>query len=187
MTLLIFFAIVFATIVLAIVLQRIIHCPILVGFAFFAIFLVVAAILDGTTLVIIAIILGIIAFLAAFLDCIFSRSRFFRNNRCLTCNSDDDDDENLNRRRRRCNCNCNNQEDVLRIVNSNGEVIARINGNQISCLGNNNNNNNNNGCGCGNNATIVASLNEGNNINTISANNTLNSSCGCSNRSYRRM
>ena len=40
MNLLIFFSIVFATIVFAIVLQRIIHCPILVGFAFFAAFFV---------------------------------------------------------------------------------------------------------------------------------------------------
>ena len=43
MNLLIFFAVVFATIVFAIVLQRIIHCPILVGFAFFAAFLIFAA------------------------------------------------------------------------------------------------------------------------------------------------
>ena len=44
MNLLIFFAVVFATIIFAIVLERIIHCPILVGFAFFAAFLIVAAI-----------------------------------------------------------------------------------------------------------------------------------------------
>ena len=70
MNLLIFFAIVLSTIILAIVLQRIIHCPILVGFAFFAAYLIVAAVFENTTYVIIAIILGIIAFFSAFIDCL---------------------------------------------------------------------------------------------------------------------
>ena len=93
MTLLIIFAVIFATIIFAIVLERIIRCPILVGFAFFAAFLIVAAIFDSVALVIVAIALGILAFIVAFLDCIFRRSRFFRNNKCLTCECDDDDEE----------------------------------------------------------------------------------------------
>ena len=93
MTLLIIFAVIFATIIFAIVLERIIRCPILVGFAFFAAFLIVAAIFDSVELVIVAIALGILAFIVAFLDCIFRRSRFFRNNKCLTCECDDDDEE----------------------------------------------------------------------------------------------
>ena len=154
MTILIFFAVVFATIVLAILLERIIHCPILVGFAFFSVFLVIAVVLSSTNLVIVAIVLGIIAFLAAFFDCIFRRSRFFRNNNCLRCDCDDDDDDCDRRRNRRnncnwnnncncnCNCNCNNNDndDSLAIVNSNGVVIARINGNLIRCRDNDNNN-----------------------------------------------
>ena len=83
MNLLIFFAVVYATIVFAIVLQRITHCPILVGFAFFAAFLIVAAVFNSTILVIVAIALGVLAFIVAFLDCIFRHSRIFRNNRCL--------------------------------------------------------------------------------------------------------
>ena len=112
MTLLIIFAVVFATIIFSLVLERIIHCPILVGFAFFAAFLIVAAVFDSVALVIVAIALGILAFIVAFLDCIFRRSRFFRNNRCLTCdcNNDEEDDNEgrsgRNIRRNNCNCNC---------------------------------------------------------------------------------
>ena len=80
MNLLIFFAVVFATIIFAIVLERIIHCPILVGFAFFAAFLIVAAILNSTILVIVAIALGILAFIVAFLDCIFRNGKKKGNN-----------------------------------------------------------------------------------------------------------
>lgn len=86
MTLLIFFSLLFATIVFSIILQRIIHCPILVGFAFFAIFLIVAAVLNDITFVIIAIALGILAFITAFLECAIRNSDFFRNNEC-GCNN----------------------------------------------------------------------------------------------------
>lgn len=155
MSLLIFFSVVFATIIFAIVLQRIIHCPILVGFAFFAAFLIVAAVFNSTTLVIVAIALGILAFIVAFLDCALRNSSFFRNNRCLRCDDDDDDDDdNCNCRRRRnscrnnCNCDCeNNSDDTFTILNSNGRVVARINGNNITC--NSNNNSNSNGCRSG--------------------------------------
>lgn len=184
MNLLIFFAIVLSTIILAIVLQRIIHCPILVGFAFFSIYLIVAAVLSSQIFVIIAIIVGIIAFLAAFLDCIFSRSRFWRDNSCLNC----DDDDCRRRRRRNCNCNdddndceCNchhhchhncgcdcNNDDELTIVNSNGNVVARINGNSISC------NSDNTGC-------VTNLLSNG----VFSNNDTNSSNCGCNNRINR--
>ncbi|MCI8272809.1 MAG: hypothetical protein HFJ55_01845 [Clostridia bacterium] len=157
MTLLIFFAIVFATIVLAIVLQRIIHCPILVGFAFFAIALVVAVILANTTLVILAIILGIIAFLSAFFDCLLSNSNFFRNNKCLRC--DGNNNCKCNCCNNNCNNNCNNMncgcDETLTILNNNGEVVARINGNSVTC----NDDNNNDDCGCGCNRLDTTSNN----------------------------
>ena len=117
MSLLIFFAIVFATIVFAIVLQRIIHCPILVGFAFFAEFLIVAAIFNSTILVIVAISLGILAFIVAFLDCIFMNSRFFRNNNCLRCRDNDNNNNN--------DCGCDNRNNIAltsgNLVTSNDE------------------------------------------------------------------
>lgn len=150
MNLLIFFAVVFATIILAIVLERIIHCPILVGFTFFAIFLVVAAVLNNITLVIVAIGLGILAFIVAFLDCTFRRSGFFRNNNCLTCDCDD----------------------TFTILNSNGRVVARINGSTITC-------NDDNNCCCNTNNLGINLVSDNGNI---SENNC--SSCGC-NRNYR--
>lgn len=184
MTLLIFFAVLFATIVLAILVNRIVRCPILVGFAFFSVALLIAVILSNTTLIILAIVLGIIAFLAAFLDCVLMNSNCFRNNSCLNCHNPYENNS--------CNNN-NNDDDTLTIVNSNGEIVARINGNSVSC-------NNNNGCGCGCNSgcnsgcgnssatnALVANLLNENNINTTSINGTASSSgCGCcNNRSYR--
>lgn len=167
MDLLIFFSIVFATIIFAIILERIIHCPVLVGFAFFAIFLIVAAVLNNTTYIIISIALGILAFIVAFLDCVFRNSNFFRNNGCLRCNNDDTD-----------NSNCtNNTDDTLTILNSNGRVVARINGNSVTC-----NDNNNCSCGCSNNNLGISLVSNNGNILNNSENNC--SSCGCSNRSY---
>ena len=164
MTLLIIFAVIFATIIFAIVLERIIHCPILVGFAFFAAFLIVAAIFDSVALVIVAIALGILAFIVAFLDCIFRRSRFFRNNKCLTCD---------------CDCNCgNNSNETLTILNNNGRVVARISGNNITCI----DNNDNNSCGCGFSDNGNIALTDGNILTTND-----NSNCGCGrNNRYRR-
>ncbi len=154
MNLLIFFSVVIATIILAIVLQRIIHSPILVGFAFFSVFLVVAAVLNNITFIILAIALGILAFFAAFLDCIFTRSEFFRNNPCLLGNSNNNSNNN------------SNSNETLTILNSNGDVVARINGNTITC---------NNNC---NNDTLLTTSNG--NIET------LNSNCCCNSRYYKR-
>ena len=95
MDLFIIFSIAFSVIIFAIVLQRIIHCPILVGFAIFAALLIVAAVFNNTTFVIIAIALGILAFIVAFLDCIFRNSNFLRNNICLTCECDNDNNNNI--------------------------------------------------------------------------------------------
>ena len=167
MNLLIFFAIVLSTIILAIVLQRIINCPILVGFAFFAIYLIVAAVLANLTFVIIAIILGIVAFLSAFIDCILRRSGFFRNNNCLNCNNNDNSGGNNNTNSYNCGCSCNN-DDSLTIVNNNGEVVARIDGNSITC--------NSDNLGCLNNFQTNA---------VLSNNNTNVANCGCNNR-FRR-
>lgn len=203
MTILIFFAIVLVTIVLAIFINRLVRCPLLVGLIFFSITLLVAIILSNITLVILAIILGFIAFMAAFLDCVFKSSRFFRNNRCLRCHNpfdddedeeeeeDDDDDCRRRRRRRRRRCDHNNNG-TLRIINNNGEVIARIRGNTIRCFDDEDNNNN---CGCNGRRGSDFFLAEPSNENVLntssdvvlsneSVNNT-SSSCGCGRR-YRR-
>ena len=128
MNILIFFALVLATIVVAIFLNRLVRCPLLVGFLFFSITLLIAVILSSTALIVIAIILGLIAFLAALFDCLIKNSCFFRKNSCLNCYNPYADDN--------CDNDNNNNDNTLRIVNSNGEVIARINGNSINCFNN---------------------------------------------------
>ncbi len=175
MTLFIFFALALATIVLAILINRIVRCPTLVALVFFSVTLLIAAIIGNTTLVVLAVILGILAFLAAFFDCIFKSSGFFRNSNCLTCHNPYDDNNN--------DCCNDNDDNSLAIVNSNGQVVARINGNTVSCRRNNNNGN----CGCGNSNSLIAELSENNLINTTSSNgNNSSSSYGCCNRTFRR-
>lgn len=175
MTILIFFALILTTIVLAILINRIVRCPILISLVFFSITLLIAAIIGSTTLVVLAVILGILAFLAAFFDCIFKSSGFFRNSNCLTCHNPYDDNNN--------DCCNDNDDNSLAIVNSNGQVVARINGNTVSCRRNNNNGN----CGCGNSNSLIAELSENNLINTTSSNgNNSSSSYGCCNRTFRR-
>lgn len=175
MTILIFFALALVTIVVAIFLNRLVRCPILVGFLFFSITLLIAVILSNTTLIVIAIVLGILAFLAALIDCIIKSSCFFRNNRCLTCHNPYGT-SNTN------NNNNNNCDNTLRIINNNGEVIARINGDSINCI----DNDDGCGCGCGNNSTC----NNDNFLNTTANGNNIlstnsNSDCGCNRRYYR--
>lgn len=169
MNLFIIFSIVFAVIIFAIVLQRIIHCPILVGFATFAALLIVAAVFNNTTFVIIAIALGILAFIVAFLDCIFRNSNFLRNNRCLTCECDNNN-----------NHNNDDSDDTLTIVNSNGTVLARINGNTIQCR----DNDNSNCCSCGCNNDNNIALSNGNILSTNDINSNF-SNCGCRGRNFR--
>lgn len=169
MNLFIIFSIVFAVIIFSIVLQRIVHCPILVGFTIFAALLIVAAVFNNITFVIIAIALGILAFIVAFFDCIFRSSNFFRNNRCLTCDCNNN------------NGNNNDNDDTLTIVNSNGVVLARINGNTIQCRDNDNNGNSCN-CGCNNDNSITFS--NGNLLSTNDTNSNF-SNCGCRGRNLR--
>lgn len=141
MTILIFFALVLATIVVAIFLNRLVRCPILVGFLFFSITLLIAVILSNTTLIVVAIILGILAFLAALFDCFIKNSCFLRNNRCFTCYNPYDT-SNVNNESCNTNNNNNNNDNTLKIINNNGDIIARINGDSINCI------DNNDGCGC---------------------------------------
>ena len=77
--LLVFFALPVATIILAIVLQKILKCPLLVGATFFAIFLIVAFVIaPNGTLLIYAILYSILAYVTAVLTCIICKiiSRF---------------------------------------------------------------------------------------------------------------
>jgi hypothetical protein len=75
-TLLIFFALPVATIILAIVLERILRCPILTSATFFAIYLIVAfAVFDASFLVFV-IVYTILAFVTALIaEIFFNRCR----------------------------------------------------------------------------------------------------------------
>ena len=170
MNILIFLAVILVTIVLAIFINRLVRCPLLVGFIFFSIALLVAIILSNLTLVILAIILGGVAFISAFLDCLFKSCCFFRNNSCLRCHNPYEENNNNNN-----NENVNNN---LRIINSNGEVIASISGNSINCYDEDTD------CCCNNGRTgtntLLSDANVVNNINT----NMDSNSCNC--RGYKR-
>ncbi len=85
-TLLIFFAITFVVIVISIALQKILKCPILVAAIIFSIILLVAIILGNSILTIASIFFGILSYIVAILQCIFSK--LLRNNNiCNNINS----------------------------------------------------------------------------------------------------
>lgn len=118
-TLLIFFALPIATIILAIVLEKLLRCPILTAATFFAIYLIVAfAVFDASALVFV-IIYTILAYITALI------AEFFFS-RC---------------KRKVCiNCNCNNNNDEIQLSNEDAQNIA----NRVARILNNTNNN----CGC---------------------------------------
>ncbi len=153
MNLLIFFAIPLATILLAIVLEKVLRCPILVAITFFAVYLIVvfalfaAGVITSTNLaefLIAIIIYTIIAFVTALIVELIRRInlRFFSDDDSnstdvLTCQDDDSScsnnsgcsNSNGNLLKISCRCNNGNSSDLL-TVNSN-------------CLGNDSNNNTN--------------------------------------------
>ena len=170
MNILIFLAGILVTIVLAIFINRLVSCPLLVGFIFFSIALLVAIILSNLTLVIFAIILGIVAFISAFFDCLLKSCCFFRNNTCLSCHNPYEENNNNNN-----NDNVNNN---LRIINSNGDVIASISGNSVNCYDEEPD------CCCNNGRNGLNSLlSDANTTNSINTNTT---SYSCNSRGYRR-
>lgn len=117
--LLIFFAIPVATIILAIVFQKILRSPLLVAATFFAIFLIVTFAAFDESFLVFAILYTLLAFITAlvvrFICCLINNS----NNPCINgsamhnheiCGnndsvSDDDNDENNNFNN--CGCGCN--------------------------------------------------------------------------------
>ena len=128
---LIFLVLPIAIIILSIVIQRILKCPILVALTFFAIFLILTFTVFGTDFLIFAILYTILAFIAAFLADLFCRiARRLRNW----------DDNNFT-----ITSSCGNGKSTeLLAINSNGN--------------NNGNNCNNNSCNCGNNSNNSESI-----------------------------
>lgn len=93
-TLLIFFALPIATIIISIALQRVLKCPALVAGIIFAIFLIVTFIINNLNFLVATIVYTIISFLTALIFCII----------CRFLNNEEDDDSCCS-----CGC-CNNQE-----------------------------------------------------------------------------
>lgn len=119
--LLVFFALPVATIILAIVLQKILKCPLLVGATFFAIYLIVAFVIAPSgTLLIYAILYSILAYVTAVLTCVICKLiRKFGNviGDCAgSCNMCGGDNNNLNL----ANINSNNGNNIatVRIIDS---------------------------------------------------------------------
>ena len=125
---LLFFALPVATIILAIVVEKILRCPVLTAATFFAIFLIVAFAVFDASFLIFVIAYTIIAFITAVIaEFIFSRCRR-RERKCCNCNCN-------------CNFNCNEEENEenneVRLTN---EEIERIATRVANILSNTNNN-----------------------------------------------
>lgn len=141
-TLLLFFALPVATIILAIVLEKILRCPILTAATFFAIYLIVAFAAFDSSFLIFVIAYTIIAFITAVIAEYFFR-RYRRENNCSkwnTCNCIGNDNlaELSNQDVRRiaqqlanilnsnnCNCNKNNSNDVVTVNATNNTTGGR--------------------------------------------------------------
>lgn len=131
-TLLIFFALPIATIILAIVLEKLLRCPVLTAATFFAIYLIVAfAIFDASFLVFV-IVYTVLAYITAVIA-----EFFFTRCRKKVCIS--------------CNCNANNN---IELSNEAAQNIAT----RVANILNNTNNNCNNCCNCNNNSIATVNV-----------------------------
>ena len=119
-TLLIFFALPIATIILAIVLQKIIKCPILVAATFFAIYLIVTFAAFDANFLIYAIIYTILACIAAVI------TRFIMNALCCT---EDEDCSNILSNSVNNNSNAQNLVNAINSLNT----VNSLNANNCGC------------------------------------------------------
>lgn len=145
-TLLLFFALPIATIILAIVLEKLLRNPILTAATFFAIYLIVAFAAFDEEFLVYVIFYTILAFIAAVLAEFFYR-RCHQNGCTWSCQC-------------RRNHNNNNDSNPNTITLSNQDV-ARI-ANQLANIQNNNNNSCNN-CHNSNSTSDVVTANITNN------------------------
>ncbi len=116
-TLLIFFALPIAVIIISIALQKILKCPALVAAIIFAIFLIVTFIINNLNFLIAAIVYAIISFITAYIVCIICRfvhlprqcscfSRGCAENNRVALNTITNQTQNCG-----CGCNDNNNND----------------------------------------------------------------------------
>ena len=145
-TLLLFFALPVATILLAIVVEKILRNPFLTAITFFAIYLIVAFAAFDATFLIYAIAYTILAFITAIIaEFFFQRCREQNNNCCKWF------------------CRYNQSNNTITLSD---QDITRIANRLADIQNSNNNNNNNNSCNCNcrnNNTSDVATVNVTNN------------------------
>ena len=156
-TLLLFFALPVAVIIISIALQKILKCPFLVAAIIFAIFLVVTFVIGDLTFLVATIIYTIIAFITAVLTKIICRIlREIEDRNCRRCS-----------RRKRCECSNSN---------NNGTQLLSISG---SCSNDNDNGSlltiSSNGCNGTENELLTINT-------TYTQNNNTGNSCGCGRR-----
>lgn len=142
-TLLIFFALPIATIIVSIALQKILKCPPLVSAIIFAIFLIVTFIINNLNFLIATIVYTIISFITAVLVCIICKLiRHLRLGRSsCRCNNSN---ELLS-----INSNCGNLEDGNLLTIS--SCYSNGTNNDLLTISSNNTSGNNSDCdyGCG--------------------------------------
>lgn len=138
MNILLYFALPVATIILAIVLEKILRCPFLTAATFFAIYLIVAFAAFDASFLVFVIAYTILAFIAAFIA-----EYFFQRNNNSGCGCG-----RLRQTNNTANLSTLSNEDVSRIANQ----VANIQ------------NSNNGRCNCNNsNTSDVATVNVTNN------------------------
>lgn len=140
MNILLYFALPVATIILAIVLEKILRCPFLTAATFFAIYLIVAFAAFDASFLIFAIAYTILAFIAAYIaEWLFQRSsnsgcssNRLRNTNSISLSSEDISrianqvaDIQNNNNNRRCNCNNSNTSDVETVNVTNNTTGGR--------------------------------------------------------------
>lgn len=127
--LLLFFALPVATIILAIIVEKILRCPVLTAATFFAIFLIVAfAVFDASFLVFV-IAYTIIAFITAVIaEFFFSRCRR-RERKNYSCREENEEENNEDNDERRLS-----NEDIRRIANRVANILSNTTNN---CCNNN--------------------------------------------------
>lgn len=157
-TLLLFFALPIATILLSIVLQKILKCPALVAITFFAIYLIVAFAVFNSSFLIFAIIYTILAYITA----VITR---------LICN--------IRERIRNCNPNfCNSANIANAVSNLNN---TNINRNIDTCNNTNENNNESN-----NQARFTVTTNQANPVFFLTSRNNVRRNNCCCNRRWNK-
>ena len=120
--LLVFFAFPVATIILAIVLEKILRNPLLTAATFFAIFLVITFAFFDETFLVFAIVYTILAFITAFIaEIIFGRCRC-RNRWIEQCNNENNSNNNNNNnnanQENECGCRRENETVTANITNN---------------------------------------------------------------------